>query len=236
MPHFDSSEQLNRYVAERSGGVCLLSFSGGKDSVASWLHLQRSFSRVIPVYLYLVPRLSFVEESLRYFEEQFGTHILRLPHPSLYRMLNSFVFQPPENCAAIESLQLPEYDYDDAFEVAKDIYDVPGCYTAIGVRATDSLNRWASIKQHGPLNEKRKTFYPIYDWSKDRLIAEIKRSGLKLPKAEYEMFGRSFDGLDVRFLKPIRDRYPEDFTRILEFFPLADIELARHEYREAYYG
>lgn len=36
--------------------------------------------------MYLVPDLSFVEASLSYYEAYFGCHILRLPHPSLYRM------------------------------------------------------------------------------------------------------------------------------------------------------
>ena len=61
---------------------------------------------------------------------------------------------------------------------------------------------------------------------------EIRAAGLKL-SPEYRLFGRSFDGLDYRFLRPIRDHYPADYDRIREFFPLVEAELHRYERRAA---
>lgn len=80
----------------------LLAFSTGKDAIAAWLALREKFDAVHPYYLYLVPGLEFVEESLDYYERFFGTKIVRLPHPSLHRWLNSFTFQPPERVAVIK--------------------------------------------------------------------------------------------------------------------------------------
>ena len=51
---------------------------------------------------------------------------------------------------------------------------------------------------------------------------------VKLP-IDYEMFGKSFDGLDYRFLKPIKERFPEDYAKIKEFFPLIDLEILRYD-------
>lgn len=42
----------------------LLAFSTGKDAIAAWLAVRDSFEAVHPYYLYLVPGLEFVEESL----------------------------------------------------------------------------------------------------------------------------------------------------------------------------
>jgi hypothetical protein len=42
---------------------------------------------------------------------------------------------------------------------------------------------------------------------------------------EYEWFGRSFDGIDWRFLAPIKQHAPDDYARILDWFPLADLEV-----------
>jgi hypothetical protein len=47
------------------------------------------------------------------------------------------------------------------------------------------------------------------------------------------MFGRSFDGIDYRFLEPISRLYPEDYQRILQDFPLADLELFRRRMQDA---
>src|SRR5688572_24914779 len=91
--HFQSSNQLCQYVADAHEGTCLLAFSTGKDSIGAYIKLRRHFSDIIPFYLYLVPGLSFVEESLQYYESIMGRRIIRLPHPSLYRWLNALVFQ-----------------------------------------------------------------------------------------------------------------------------------------------
>ena len=62
----------------------LLAFSAGKDAIAAWLAIRPHFERVIPYYLYLVPGLEFVEESLAFYERFFGAKIARLPHSRLY--------------------------------------------------------------------------------------------------------------------------------------------------------
>ena len=210
----------------------LLSFSGGKDSLAAWLKLREHF-RVVPVFLYRVPGLRFVDEKLEEYEGQFGTHIIRLPHPSSYRMLGEMVFQPPENCAVIEELGLPEfrYTYDDLFQLVREEWRLPETtWVATGVRSADSPNRRASINRYGSTREARKppVMFPVHDMRKDELVQLIRSSGVKL-SVDYKLFGRSFDGIDLRYLYPLAEHYPDDFRRILDFFPLADLELFRYE-------
>jgi len=83
--HFTDSDELCEYMAELSGGNTLLAFSCGKDSIVAWLKLRKYFKKIVPYYMYCVPNLEFVEKSLRYYEDWFGCHIARMPHPSLYR-------------------------------------------------------------------------------------------------------------------------------------------------------
>lgn len=234
--HFDDSRQLRRYIAELSEGQAILSFSAGKDSVAAWLAMQEHFDEIVPVYLYMVPGLEFVEEGLRYYEEFFGTHVIRLPHPSLYRWITTAVFQPPERLAYIESREWPNYDYDDVFNLVKVSRGLPlETFTAIGVRSADSLNRRTSIKRYGSVNVDRRTFFPIFDWRKDKMIAELKQADVMLT-IDYQVFGRSYDGIDWRFIGPIKEHFPDDYERILEWFPMAELEIKRIEYREEYYA
>lgn len=227
---YTDSDQLCRDIAEQSGRTCLLSFSCGKDALGAWLQLRRHFDRIIPYYLYLVPGLGFVEGALAGFEQALGTRIIRLPHPSLYRWLNNMVFTSPDRARSIEDADLPSFDYADLEEELRKDLGLPDVWIGVGVRAVDSPARWGSIQQHGPLNRNRRVFYPVYDWRKARLLEEIEASGIKLPP-EYRLFGRSFDGLDYRFLAPIKEHYPADYARILHWFPLADLELSRMEYR-----
>lgn len=223
----DSSQVIEEM--RRRTDTVLLSMSCGKDAVAAWLSIHGKF-RVIPFYLYLVPDLEFVERGIRYYENFFGARIIRVPHPSLYRMLNEGVFQPPDRMAWIERCQLPDFDYEDVENGLREDYKLgPEVYTASGVRAADSPDRLTAFRRWGPIVDSRKKFYPIWDWKKDQLIREIERAGVKLTE-DYQVFGRSFDGLDYRFLEPIRRTWPRDYERILEWFPLADLEIQRRAY------
>lgn len=212
---------------------CMLSFSMGKDAMGAYLAIRDKFDEVVPYYKYLVPGLEFVDESLDYYERRLfgGQHIYRLPHPSLIRLLNEFVFQPPERCAVIERLELYEHDYGDVAAAVREAAGLPpNAMTATGVRAADSPNRYRHFKTRGAINRKGLVFAPVFDWNKERLLAAIKKSGVRLP-VDYRLFGRTFDGIDLRFLYPIKQHFPRDYQRILEWFPLADMELFRYERR-----
>lgn len=207
----------------------LMSFSCGKDSIAAWVAIRPYFKRVVPYYLWLIPDLEFVNDSLQYYEEYFGTHIMRLPHPGFWRMLNNFVWQSPERCQVIEAANMPNFDYDDINKMIANHHGLPDTvFTASGVRAVDSPVRWASMKKSGPINWERRYFYPVWDLRKDDLVKLIQRHHINLP-VDYWMFGRSFDGIDYRFLAPLREHYPRDFEKILEWFPMARLEIMRYE-------
>lgn len=226
---YRNSDELCQAMAERTNGVTLLRFSCGKDAIASYIQLRRYFHTIIPVYHYLHPDLSFVNKSLEYYEGIIGRHIIRVPNQMLYKHLNSGLFQTKRSWEAILNYDLPNFDNDDVNEYIKEDLGLDqGVFTAVGVRAADSLNRRRSIKMHGAVNEKRKSFFPVYDWNMERLVKEIWRSGIKLP-IDYKIWGKSFDGLDYRFIKPLKDHFPEDYDKLREYFPLIDVEIKRYD-------
>lgn len=229
---FASGEELCNHVHDLTGETVILSFSGGKDSVGAYIQLRRHFKDIVPVYMYTIPNLAFVEQTLQHYEQVMGRHILRFPHPSLFRMLDYLILQPPEHCRIIEEAVLPLYNYDALFQVVREQYGISDdAYVATGVRARDNLTRWASVKMHGPMNPTRRQFYPIFDWDKDRLLREVEASGIKLG-VDYQLFGRSFDGLDYRSVAIIKEELPDDYQRILAFFPLVELEVLRYTFRQ----
>lgn len=72
-------EEIVAQVRRETGGKTILAFSTGKDSIAAMQAIRDAFDEVIPVYMYLVPGLEFVEESLAYYERVLfgGRRILR---------------------------------------------------------------------------------------------------------------------------------------------------------------
>ena len=223
------SEKIIREIRDKSDTV-ILSFSSGKDSIAAWLALRPHFKKIIPVYMWCVPGLEFIEKSLDYYEEFFETKIHRVPHPSFYRWLNNYVFQPPERWKVIARINFPEPDFDDILKITTVQlgYDSQ-LWAATGVRAADSPVRRIAVSKYGAINYNRMTFMPIWDWNKERLIGEIQRAKIKLP-VDYKWFGRSFDGLDRRFLEPMRKYAPRDYEKVIKWFPLAELDILRADY------
>lgn len=207
----------------------LLAFSTGKDAVAAYLAIKDHFDEVVPYYLYLVPGLEFVDEQIDMYERQFGFRVTKLPHPSVHRLLNNFIFQPPQNCAVIEDAELPNFDYTDIQRAMCHLHKLPKkTLVADGVRAADSPMRRIAISTHGSISYKQMKYHPVWDWKKADLLNCFKRHNVKLG-VDYKIFGRSFDGIDLRFLLPIKKHFPSDYQRILEFYPLADLEVFRWE-------
>lgn len=222
-----SQELCGKIASESPNAIC--SFSMGKDSIGAAIQMQRYFERVEYVFMYMVPGLEFQESYLHYYEGVFGKKIKRMPNPSIYRQLNAFMYQPPEHIDIIEEMNLYEGSYDEIFAASKYDFNLPDeTFVGVGVRASDSLARRTAVKQTGGVNLKRKQFFPIFDWNAERLVMEIRQSGIKLP-IDYKIWGRSFDGFDHRFLKPLKDNFPRDYEKIREFFPLIDLELKRYE-------
>ncbi len=225
---YQNSDELCAGMAAECD-TAILAFSTGKDSIAAWLQMRKYFKHIIPYYCYTIPGLSFVEDSLKYYEDFFQTRIYRMPHRSLYRFLRCMVFQPPEHVTKIEALDLPGEEYDDAMvgEMVRQCGELPdGAYVGCGIRMADSPMRRVGIMTHGAINHNQKRFYPVYNWKKADLLKAIDEAGVKLP-IDYKLFGRTFDGLDYRFLGPIKEHFPEDYERIKTWFPLLELEFFR---------
>lgn len=224
-----SGEEVIAKVKAKIGDKTLMAFSGGKDSVAAFIALRDHFE-IVPYYLYRIPGLDFVEETLSYYEKAMGVKIIRLPHEALPRWLNNFVFQSPGNAAVIEAAQLPEHEYSSVIEWACEIagLDHSNIMSAIGTRAADNTFRRVHFKTHGAINWDKKQYAPIWDWNKERLVTAIEKSGIKLCH-DYHLFGRSFDGIDYRFMVQIKKHFPRDWKKIETWFPLIGAEIYRYE-------
>ena len=129
----------------------------------------------------------------------------------------------------IEQAKLPNFNYEDIRQAVIQISGVDkNTFVADGVRAADSPMRRIAISTHGTISHTQKKYHPVWDIKKQEIVDLFKKHSVKLP-IDYELFGRSFDGIDLRFLLPLKKYLPHDYSRVLEFFPFADLEIYRWE-------
>lgn len=226
------SDQLVARVKEYGGDTILLSFSMGKDSLAMWLYLRDKGFKIIPYFLHWVPGMSYVEKPLAYYEQFFGQKILRLPHPLFYNMVRTWAYQEPHVISTVMSFDmLTDYDYasiDDtiaAWHGPKD--PLPFC--AIGMRSADNMERRRLIQQQGSIGIKRRRYYyAIWDWNVEQVSRIIVEAKCALPP-DYKHWGRTLTAYHYQYLSLMRQAFPADYAKMLQWFPLLELEFFRYE-------
>ena len=86
--------------------------------------------------------------------------------------------------------------------------------------------RRASFVKHGVFKVQARKVSPIADWLKAEVMEATEGRAIKLP-IDYEIFGRSFDGIDRRFTEPMKKHLPADYARLCEWFPFVEADIVR---------
>lgn len=200
----------------------LVSFSGGKDSVATLDLCVKHFSHVECFFMYQVRGLSFQEAIIRYYEDKYGIPVHRIPHFELSHWLRYGLFRNYDDGCPIVSVK-ETYDY---------MRENTGIWwIAAGERIADSVWRRAMIKSSGSIDPKRGRFYPIAEWKKEDVRAYIRQNKLKVG-AESAKLGFSFRSFSPNELIAIRNYFPKDYLKIRRWFPLVDASILQHQYKE----
>lgn len=228
---------LYQEVKKRSDRL-LMSFSIGADSIASFLRIMEdgAFDMADGVYFYywFLPGVPWVDDYIDYFEDKFGIKIIQLPNPIFVNDQGTGFLKTPITAAATAMLQKSRYRYernDKAFleRAVKINQGLPlETLTAIGVKQGDSAMRRITLRKNEGLSLNQGKWYPIWDFENRDVYDIIKRHGLKMPY-DYELFGISFENLDYRFSKPIKDRCPETYKLLKQWYPQIDMYIARNE-------
>ena len=238
-PSFNTPEAdaLCKDIAKKSNGVCFFGFSRGKDSLCSWLQLRRYFKRIIPFHCSAIPYANYMEQALCYYEEMFNTHILRIVDGGFYQNLYGLMYQTLESgMDFVTKYRYPKYNKLDLLDALRITYNLPRAWCAFGINASDSIDRRIYVNQYQGRMENNKTFYPCWNWKRKEIFDTVKESGLMLT-SEYKYMKSSMEGFPCATTnKILRKHYPEDYERLLSYFPLMEAKTVREEFldREAY--
>jgi hypothetical protein len=194
------------------------------------MYLRSFFKKIIPYHNASIPGLSFIDESLDYYEQVFETKIHRFLASSTVDAINRRLFQYPSQDTTLPS-NSRLYSSEDVSNVLRREYGCPEAWTARGLNLWDNLGRKLHLKVTKGRIPKARMFYPNFDWKKARILAALKSSGVRLPR-DYGILNCSVvDFPAARFLLPIRKHFPEDYEKIRRWFPLIDAQIIRNEFR-----
>lgn len=211
----------------RETDTVVLKFSTGKDSTACWLRLRDFFPHILPIYHYWCPDLTFVERTLCMYEAFFGQTIIRAPHPNFLNFSAQGAYAYPHRQGVLEAYNFDRATYESVTVAVCVDAEVPiDTWAAIGTKAWDSPIRMRMANESGAVNVTRREFQPVLDLRHAEVLAMLTAAHCPLSE-DYAVFGRSFDGLQYRYVSKLRTAYPDDYARLLLWFPLLGVEWTR---------
>jgi len=215
---FTSTSQLLAEYASTHDSV-LVSFSGGKDSLVVADLCSRQFKRMVFFFMYFVPGLRCCEEQLDYGRKKYGAEVLYYPHWSVVAALRAGVYCPTSDTTD----QLPkDYTLSDIYSLARQ--DTGIKLIANGIKRSDSEFR----RKNRAAFERKDVLCPLRDWNKLEVLAYLSLHKIPVPKSS----GRGATGVDLSSpsLCWLHDTYPDDFEKLLQWFPYARAALARRKF------
>jgi 3'-phosphoadenosine 5'-phosphosulfate sulfotransferase (PAPS reductase)/FAD synthetase len=209
----------------RANPVTLVAFSGGKDSLVLLDLCSKAFQKVVCFFMYLVPNLAVAEKQLDYARDRYGVEILQYPHWATIKSLKNGVY-----CNVHPSWDaVKEQTVNDVHEWVKADTGIP--IIAHGAKKSDSL--WRRRYMAARKNKKDGAYYPLADWNKYEVLAYLGLNNIPLP--ETSSGGKkaaSGLGLMTECLLWLHDEHPEDFAKVLTWYPYAEAVV----YRRDWYG
>jgi predicted phosphoadenosine phosphosulfate sulfurtransferase len=107
-------------------------------------------------------------------------------------------------------------------------------FDVVGMRAAESFNRRKFFEKRKGIDQDGFKIYPIYDWKKGDVLQFLADNKIPLSD-DYAIWNRSYDGMKYQFLFGVKKNYPNDWNRLLEYFPLLELELFRYEQNRKYF-
>jgi phosphoadenosine phosphosulfate reductase len=222
--YFAHTNRVIKRIREATDSVIVF-YSGGKDSIVSLDLCAKKFKRVVAVKLYFFKDMESQRYLLDWPREKYGIELLQYPMPNLDSIQKYSPFRYPQRCEESVDMSLADIENKARFDTGID-------WLCRGERAADSFERRFV---HGRLelkaiNRHTKRFFPITSWNKQNVLDYMRVHRLIQPLTISNV---SFDfSLHCTDVKTIREKFPRDYARIKERFPLIE---GMH-YHEKFYG
>jgi phosphoadenosine phosphosulfate reductase len=225
---------IRRAVSEFGVDRAVVGVSCGKDSVVTLDLAKKHFREVRAYFMFLVPDLSFQTKYLAYLERRFDISIIRTPHWMLADLLRSGSFRLPTPQSRSITKKTRISDIEAYLRKQTGL-----SWFATGERCSDSIERNAMIRKAGGIDPVRRHIWPVAFWNDAAIFNYLKRENIALPPDYNNVLANgknaragSFGGLWAREVLWGREKYPDDYRKIVDMFPLIEAQAVRTLERE----
>ena len=158
---------------------------------------------------------SYLDNYIGWAEQKYhNARFVRIPHFQLSVMLKNGNFGlKPDPKQKIFTLSMLADKMCEKHGIA---------WSCFGFKQSDSLNRRLMLRTYelNGINEKTKRFYPLSEWKNKDCLTYIKQHKLVTPIKYSNEQSSDMDIGSGAYLTWCKQKYPRDFEKILETFPL----------------
>ena len=204
----------------------IVSYSGGKDSICVLDMCVKAFKKVTCVYLYFVEEFQYNAELLDLPRQRYGIKVVKYPHWAFINSMRGMIY-----CDAYpEFEQYPAMDPGATYQALMHALDIP--LLAMGAKKADGIWRKRWYSQIPKMKGYRNIIFPVIEWHKWDVLAYLKINKLPVPPDETAAARANGADLSTNFILWLYDNHPDDYQRLLNYFPYAEAVI----YRRKYYG
>jgi len=214
---FAQAMQVIHRVRQQTDTAVLYYSAGGKDGIALLDMLSGVFSKVVCVYMYLVPELDHIRPYIKWAQMHYrNVEVVEIPHFQRDIWLANGFFCEPQPDIAVRNIG----------QVEEEVRQMTGLHYAFsGMKGVDGYMKRMRLKmyekQSGLVTEKGMA-YPLAFWTNKEVLQYIKARNLIAPFVYVE--GDVSQGFDLSLgtMLLMKYRYPADYKRVLSSFPYAE--------------
>ena len=211
-------------LVHKTDKVILFHSATGKDSICLLDLCSQKFTQVICVFMYFVPGLGYEERYIKWAEDKYpNCTFIKTPHVAVYSFIKHGYLGIKQDRKQVGTTLA---------KIDAQIRKKTGIQWSIyGFKKVDSLNRRLMLNTYPDgIMEKTQKAYPLMDLKNSDVLNYIRENNLIEP-FNYSKTKPS-SGCDVsqpEFLAYIRTHYPDDLKKIFSQYPLAEVNLFKHD-------
>ena len=199
---------------------CIVAYSGGKDSLVVMDMCVKSFKTVVPFFMYFIPDLDCINQQLAYCKTKWGLDVMMYPHWLLFKCLKSGAFCDEH----FSKDDMPEPSLLDIYSWVRAETGIH--WLATGAKKSDSI--WRRRCYFASTKHWDWAVYPLKEWNKFDVFSYLEANDIPVPDSS----GKSATGVDLSTpsLLWLHDKHPNDYQKLLRYFPYAEAVIKRREF------